>query len=109
MVSLVKRLRLSIPKKYSIETKRSVLYAVSFDDQGVLHLGQNTNREPMRGRGTGFEQDLLIFECSSDGQTRIVPGVSVELKFGGVTTHDSIVYSEKAREFAQSIHIFDTA
>jgi len=94
---LAKRLRPVLPSKYSIETKRSLLYAVSFDDQGVLQLGQNPNREPTRGGGTGFEQDLLLFERSSDGQTSIIPRVSVELKFGGVSTHDSIVYSEKAR------------
>jgi hypothetical protein len=94
---LAKRLRPIIPAKYSIETKRSLLYAISFDDEGVLSLGQNDDLEPIRGGGTGFEQDLLIFEQSSKGQTRIIPRVAVELKFGSVTTHDSIVYSEKAR------------
>src|SRR3954468_19233353 len=94
---LAKRLRPIIPAKYSIETKRSLLYAISFDDQGILRLGQTPDREPTRGGGTGFEQDLLIFQLSSDGDTRIIPRVSVELKFGNVTTHDSIVYSEKAR------------
>ncbi len=94
---LAKRLRPIVPAKYSIETKRSVLYALSFDDHGMLQLGQNKNLEPTRGGGTGFEQDLLIFERSSQGDTRIIPRVSVELKFGSVTTHDSIVYSEKAR------------
>lgn len=94
---LAKRLRRILPPRYSIETKRSLLYAVSFDDRGVLQLGQNRDREPTRGGGTGFEQDLLLFERAADGQTSIIPRVSVELKFGGVSTHDSIVYSEKAR------------
>lgn len=94
---LVKRLRAILPSRYKIETKRSLLYAISFDDQGDLQLGQNSKLEPTRGGGTGFEQDLLLFERSSKGQTSVIPRVSVELKFGGVSTHDAIVYSEKAR------------
>ena len=94
---LAKRLRAILPAKYEIGTKRSLLYAVSFDDQGDIQLGQNAEREPTRGGGTGFEQDLLLFERSSKGQTSVIPRVSVELKFGGVNTHDAIVYSEKAR------------
>lgn len=94
---LAERLRKLIPQKYEVETKRSLLYAVSFNDDGNLHLGQNAAREPVRGGGTGFEQDFLIFERVADGATAIVPRVSVELKFRSMTTHDSIVYSEKAR------------
>jgi hypothetical protein len=51
-----------VPRKYSIETKRSLLYAISFDDEGELQLGQNSALEPTRGGGTRFEQDLLLFE-----------------------------------------------
>lgn len=93
------RLRPLLPRQYEIGTKRSLLYAVSFDDGGRLQLGQDGQREPTRGGGTGFEQDLLIFERVRDetADTAIVPRVSVELKFGGVSTHDAIVYSEKAR------------
>jgi hypothetical protein len=94
---LAVRVRPMVPRKYSIETKRSLLYAISFDDEGELQLGQNSALEPTRGGGTGFEQDLLLFERASRGKTAIIPRVSVELKFGGVSTHDSIVYSEKAR------------
>ncbi len=94
---LAAQLRPLVPKKYIIETKRSLLYAVSFSDDGSLQLGQNADREPTRGGGTGFEQDLLIFERSQTGETAIIPRVSVELKFGRINTHDGIVYSEKAR------------
>jgi hypothetical protein len=86
-----------LPVKYSIETKRSLLYAVSFADNGKLQLGQNQEKEPTRGGGTGFQQDLLVFERAADGDTAIVPRVSVELKFARISTHDGIVYSEKAR------------
>lgn len=95
----MRRLRPLLPRRYEVDTKRSLLYAVSFDDEGRLQLGQDREREPTRGGGTGFEQDLLIFERAPDASadTAIVPRVSVELKFGGVSTHDAIVYSEKAR------------
>ena len=97
---LAKRLRPLVPQKYHIETKRSLLYAISFDDKGRLELGQDSAQQPTRGGGTGFEQDLLLFERVTGDEsvrTAIIPRVSVELKFGGVSTHDSIVYSEKAR------------
>lgn len=47
--------------------------------------------------GPDSSKDVLIFNRSTDGDTSIVPRVVIELKFGGVTTHDTIVYSEKAR------------
>jgi len=97
-VRLAKKLRPALPRKYNIETKRSLLYAISFSDDGELQLGQNAAKEPTRGGGTGFEQDLLLFErAHAEAATAIIPRVSVELKFNGITTHDSIVYSEKAR------------
>jgi hypothetical protein len=98
---LAKRLRPLVPAKYVVETKRSLLYAVSFGDDGTLQLGQNREGEPTRGGGTGFEQDLLVFERVTSGDTAVVPRVSVELKFGGISTHDGIVYSEKARRIRQ--------
>jgi hypothetical protein len=94
---LARRLRTRIHGDLEIETRRSLLYAVAFDDHGRLPLGLNLKGEPVRGGGTGFEQDLVIFRRTAGGQTSIVPRVVIELKFGGVTTHDAIVYSEKAR------------
>ena len=52
--------------------------------------------EPIRGRGRGFEQDILVFDEVSDAHTSVVPLIVAELKFGNVTTHDVIIYSEKA-------------
>jgi hypothetical protein len=80
-----------------IATKKSVLYDLSFDEQGQLHLGVDEQGEPKRGRGTGFEQDILVFERVSAGQTSIVPRVIAEVKLGRVTTHGALTYSEKAR------------
>jgi hypothetical protein len=94
---LARRLRGALARKYLVDTGISLFYAISFDDAGNLRLPQSEEREPLRGGGTGFEQDLLIFERSAEGTTSIVPRVAVELKFGSTNTHDSIVYSEKAR------------
>jgi hypothetical protein len=80
-----------------IATRKSVLYAVSFDEHGKLQLGVDNAGEPIRGGGTGFEQDILVFERVQSGDTTVVPRVIVEVKFGSVTTHDAIIYSEKAR------------
>jgi len=52
---------------------------------------------PVRGGGKGFEQDLLIWKPAKKADTSMIPRVSVELKLGHVSTHDAIVYSEKAR------------
>jgi hypothetical protein len=77
---------------------KSLLYALSIDSDGKARLGVDTgSREPVRGGGKGFEQDLLIWKQVKGEDTTLIPRVSVELKLGGVTTHDAIVYSEKAR------------
>jgi len=86
-----------LPRGIEIATKKSLLYAISFDDTGKLQLGVNKAREPVRGGGMGFEQDILIFERTRGNETSIVPRVVLEVKVRSVTTHDAIVYSEKAR------------
>ncbi len=52
--------------------------------------------EPIRGLGRGFEQDILIYDAVAEFNTTVVPRVVIEVKFRSVTTHDIIVYSEKA-------------
>ncbi len=65
-----------------------------------MQLGLDAKGEPVRGGGTGFEQDILVFEeveRTRPHDTRIVPRVIAEVKLERVTTHDAITYSEKAR------------
>jgi hypothetical protein len=82
---------------HKTEQKRSLLYDLSFDHRGVVSMGVDPDTgEPIRGRGRGFEQDILVFDEVGEGHTSVVPRVVVEVKLGGVTTHDVIVYSEKA-------------
>ncbi len=94
-------LKTTLPDGCEIDTKKSLLYSLSFDEQGKLQLGLNDDGEPVRGGGTGFEQDILVFEkvgrTPSDTSTSIVPRVITEVKLERVTTHDAITYSEKAR------------
>ena len=93
--ALIEQLRPSFPGR-EIEAGKSIFYSLFIDENGNIPINQNEKGEPVRGGGIGFEQDILIYERVS-GQTCIVPRVAVEVKFGGVTTHDAIVYSEKAR------------
>ena len=83
-----------------IETKRSVLYNIYFDDNGHLCLNLNEKNEPKRGSGQGFEQDIIIFERNEElfqMSTSIVPRVIAEVKYESITTHDIIVYTEKSQ------------
>jgi hypothetical protein len=83
------------PRK--VERKRALLYDLSFDHRGTIAMGVDPDSgKPIRGHGRGFEQDILVFDDVSHGDTSVVPRVVAEVKWGGVTTHDVIVYSEKA-------------
>lgn len=82
---------------HKVEGKRSLLYDLSFDDRGTVAMGVDPDTgEPVRGRGRGFEQDILVFDDVTGAHTSVIPRIVAELKFGNVTTHDVIVYSEKA-------------
>ncbi len=80
-----------------IATKKNLFHSLSFDDSGNILLNVDSAKEAIRGGGTGFEQDILLYERAESGTTSIVPRVVAEVKFGNVTTHDAITYSEKAR------------
>jgi hypothetical protein len=75
----------------------SLLYDLSVDERGAVQMGVDIDTgEPIRGKGKGFEQDILIYEKVNEAHTSIVPRIVVEVKYNHVTTHDVIVYSEKA-------------
>ncbi|MDZ4684178.1 MAG: hypothetical protein SH850_03760 [Planctomycetaceae bacterium] len=82
---------------HRVERKRSLLYDLSIDHLGKVTMGVDPDSgEPIRGRGRGFEQDILVFDEVADSYTSVIPRIVAEIKFGSVTTHDVIVYSEKA-------------
>jgi hypothetical protein len=82
---------------YETATKKGLLYALSVAENGKVSVDVDRKREPVRGRGTVFQQDLLVFERCDQGDTSVIPRVVAEVKFGRVTTHDAPTYSEKAR------------
>jgi hypothetical protein len=94
---LVERLVLHITG-CKIQPRRNLIYDLFIDERGVVELAvDKDSREPIRGGGKGFQQDILIYETVRGGDTSVVPRVITEVKFKGVNTHDPIVYSEKAR------------
>jgi hypothetical protein len=84
-------------KPHIVGRKMSLLYDLSFDDKGRVALGVDPDSgEPVRGRGRGFEQDILVYDEVKEAHTSVLPRIVAEVKFGNVTTHDVMVYSEKA-------------
>ncbi len=94
---LVARISPLLPQGIKAETRKALLYGTQFDDKGKLELHVNVAKEPKRGKGMGFEQDILVFEEVDGSDTSIIPRVAVEVKLSSVTTHDAIVYSQKVR------------
>jgi hypothetical protein len=93
---LLEELKLDV-HPHKIARKKSLLYDLAIDESGVILVGVDPDSgTPIRGGGKGFEQDVLIYSEVSGGNTSVVPRVVVEIKYAGVTTHDAIVYSEKA-------------
>ncbi len=84
-------------KPHQVGRKKSLLYDLSFDHEGRVTMGVDPDSgEPIRGKGRGFEQDILVYDEVSGHHTSVVPRIVAEVKFGAVTTHDVLVYSEKA-------------
>jgi len=82
---------------HKVKPKRSLLYELSVDASGNVVMGVDPDSgEPIRGSGHGFEQDILVFDEVKASHTSVIPRIVVEVKFGGVTTHDVLVYAEKA-------------
>jgi hypothetical protein len=95
--NLANRLAQLLAPPHKVECKRSLLYDLSIDELGKINLGVDPDTgQPIKGKGKGFEQDILIFEEVSGRDTSIIPRIIAEVKLDKVTTHDVIVYSEKA-------------
>ena len=78
----------------SIERGASLLYEVAVDHRLELTVDP---KAPRRGR-SAFETDLCVFEEVAEGVR--IPRVVLEFK-PGITTHDVITYSVKARRHKQ--------
>lgn len=83
---------------FSIGSKINVLYALTVEENGIVNMGVDADSgEVIRGRGKGFEQDILVYQKVEDAHTSIIPRVIIEVKYAKVTSHDAIIYSEKAK------------
>ena len=78
----------------SIRRGASLLYQVTVDNR--LHI-RVAPKKPMRGQ-SAFQTDLCVFE-TLDAETSI-PRVVLEFK-PGLSTHDVLIYSAKARKHKQ--------
>ena len=88
-----------IPEDYLIEKKLTVLYDLSVSQDGNIHMGVDLDSGyPIRGKGKGFEQDIVIYRELENAHTAIIPYIIAEVKYQSVTTHDAIVYSKKAEK-----------
>lgn len=95
---LIKRIG-ELPEEYLIEKKLTVLYDLSISQDGNIHMGVDLDSGyPIRGKGKGFEQDIVIYRELENAHTAIIPYIIAEVKYRSVTTHDAIVYSKKAEK-----------
>ena len=95
---LIKRIG-DLPSGYFIEKKLTVLYDLSVSQDGNIHMGVDLDSGyPIRGKGKGFEQDIVIYRKAENAHTSVIPYIIAEVKYESVTTHDAIVYSKKAEK-----------
>jgi hypothetical protein len=95
---LVTRMTAHFTKSYHIGSKINLLYGLTVDDKGNLKSGLDENKRVLRGRGSGFEQDILVYEKVEEAYTQVVPRVIAEVKMPeGFNTHEILAYAEKAR------------
>lgn len=77
-----------------IQRHATLLYQVTVDNNLELSVDP---KKPKRG-DSGFQTDLCVFEEKSSDV--VIPRVVLEFK-GGITTHDVLTYSAKARKHKQ--------
>lgn len=87
-------------KSYYVETGKLLLYKQIIDATGK-RKPENYQKPKKNTRdmseGYAFETDILIYriiQCQDEDV--IVPSVVIETKLGGTSTHDIMVYSQKA-------------
>lgn len=82
----------------NVVTKCNLLYSsIIHDLDGKRVVDVDADGRTIR-RGGAYQQDILMYDDIESGDVREIPRVSIELKAGRVTTHDALVYAEKARQ-----------
>ncbi|HYH87365.1 MAG TPA: hypothetical protein VEX60_18070 [Pyrinomonadaceae bacterium] len=80
----------------SVRRGAVLLYQVTVNNR--LELTVNP-KKPVRGK-SAFQTDLCVFEEVGEDEKILLPRVVIEFKMG-ITTHDVITYSAKARKHKQ--------
>jgi hypothetical protein len=92
--------KLFLPEKYQIKRGAVLLYRINVDQHLTIQVDI---RKPTRGK-SAFETDLCVFEKRSlvdvPEKHILIPRVVMEFKTG-ITTHDVLVYSAKAKKHKQ--------
>ncbi len=87
-----------LPKGYVLQKYANLFYQITLDNN--LNPMINIDEEPKRGH-SAFQTDLCIFLQKDNGQkTKNIPKIVIEFK-NGLSTHDVITYSNKARRHKQ--------
>lgn len=73
----------------------NLYYALSIDGEGRVTTEKGDAGSIRRGSLSAFQVDLAVYDPPAAGR-QVVPRVVLELKTGGVTTHDLMLYSTKA-------------
>lgn len=89
--------------QYRVEQSAALLYQITLDNQLEIHIDV---RRPVRG-SSAFETDLCVFERKEiskgkglEPETIQIPRVVLEFKTG-ISTHDILTYSAKAKKHKQ--------
>ena len=75
-----------LPKKYTISTYCNLIYKLFINQNGEIEPSNIEN--PVRGQNS-FQTDLLIKRGN-------IPVIVIEAKYGSLTTHDILTYSNKS-------------
>ena len=81
----------------SIEEGKALLYQITLNNKLEPTIEPERYRDPKRG-DSAFQTDLCVFEKKSNGIK--LPRVVFEFK-AGISTHDVLTYSAKARKHKQ--------
>lgn len=87
--SIIPSIETEIQKK-----KKQLFVRDGIDLPYAYEVTSYSDQGPEQPRSTVFETDILIGEYRDNGTW--IPRVVIEVKLGGVTTHDAITYSQKA-------------
>jgi len=82
-------------KDMKVDTGKAFLYSLNISPDG--EVVPHNYKKPTRGH-SAFETDISIYKTINGVD---IPFVIIETKFGGMSSHDVIVYSEKAHRHKQ--------